>query len=222
MAERTLHVYAVTDRPEASLPPVRGLGDAPLQAVPHDGLAAVCSWSEDVEATPPALWRHEAVAEALMEDRSVLPARFGVAFTSEARLRAELARRRKDLSASLRRVAGCVEIGLRVLRESGPDERRPEAGGRSYLEARLEKRRRAEQIAEELHEPLTSLASASRKRVLQTPRLVLSAAYLVERGRLEALRGEVDRLAGERPELQILCTGPWPPYSFATLDEVGR
>jgi Gas vesicle synthesis protein GvpL/GvpF len=222
MSEPALHLYAITDRPEAELPDVAGLDDAPLFAVRHDGLAAVCSWAEGVEATPPALWRHEAVAETLMTDRSVLPARFGIAFSDKARLQAELVRREDALAGSLRRVAGCVELGLRVLAEpqAEPSGDAP-AGqtGRVYLTTRLEARRRAETLAAEIHGPLARLAEAARERVLLTERLPLSAAYLVRRELVDAFRSEVERLAAERPDIRLLCTGPWPPYSFAAMDE---
>jgi Gas vesicle synthesis protein GvpL/GvpF len=221
MPERALHVYAITDRPEAPLPDVTGLDDTPLCAVRLDGLAAVCSWAEGVEATPPALWRHAAVSEALMEDRAVLPARFGISFSEESRLLGELARREVDLAHSLRRVAGCVELGLRVLAEPEPKQSGDapaEEAGRAYLANRLEARRRAQALAAEVHEPLARLAEEACERVLVTERLPLSAAYLVRRERVDEFRREVERLAAERPELRLLCTGPWPPYSFAGRD----
>jgi hypothetical protein len=221
MPERALHLYAITDRPEAPLPSVIGLDDAPLCAVRHDGLAAVCSWAEGVDATPPALWRHAAVSEALMEDRAVLPARFGISFSGESRLQGELARREAGLAGSLRRVAGCVELGLRVLAEPQPataGDASAEDAGRAYLENRLEARRRAEALAADVHGPLARVAEEARERVLVTERLPLSAAYLVRRERVDEFRTEVERLAAERPELRLLCTGPWPPYSFAEGD----
>jgi hypothetical protein len=44
---------------------------------------------------------------------------------------------------------------------------------------------------------------------------VLRAAYLVDReavGEVARLIAELDR---DHDELHLLCTGPWPPYSFA-------
>jgi Gas vesicle synthesis protein GvpL/GvpF len=221
MAERALHVYAVTDRP-APLPQVEGIAGAPLCAVGNGSLAAICSWGARAEPTEEALWQHEAVAEALMEERTILPARFGIAFFDEARLREELARREEELSSSLRRVAGCVELGLRVLREPNDTKLElagSERSGRAYMRARLEARSRATEAARAVHEPLARLAVASRMRVLMTDRLLLSACYLVRREGLPRFRAELDGLTVEQPELQLLCTGPWPPYSFAEYPE---
>ena len=39
--------------------------------------------------------------------------------------------------------------------------------------------------------------------------------YLVARDDVEGFVAEVERYAGEHPELAVVCTGPWAPYSFA-------
>jgi hypothetical protein len=44
---------------------------------------------------------------------------------------------------------------------------------------------------------------------------LLRAAYLVERARVPAVVETVRDLQREHGELALLCTGPWPPYSFA-------
>ena len=38
---------------------------------------------------------------------------------------------------------------------------------------------------------------------------------LVDRDGVGAFVARVRALQDERPELAVLCTGPWPPYSFA-------
>ena len=221
MPESALHVYAVTDRP-APLPSVEGIGGAPLCAVGDASLAAICSWGEPAEPTEEALWRHEAVTEALMEDRTILPARFGIVFSDEDGLRKDLSARRDELTSSLHRVAGTVELGLRVL--SGDEDPALEAlsqdrSGRAYMQLKLEAHRRATETAASVHEPLADRAVATRLRVLATDRLLLSACYLVGREDVAGFRTEVEKLARERPELELLCTGPWPPYSFAESSE---
>ena len=44
---------------------------------------------------------------------------------------------------------------------------------------------------------------------------LLRAAYLVDREAVEGFVGLVRRLQAAHEDLRILCTGPWPPYSFA-------
>jgi hypothetical protein len=67
-----------------------------------------------------------------------------------------------------------------------------------------------------LHEPLARLAHEA---TLRQHGGELSAAYLVAREDAAAFQQAVARL--ERPpDVMVVCTGPWPPYSFA--GEAGR
>ena len=106
-----------------------------------------------------------------------------------------------------------------------PLEQPPADGsGRAYLMARLEEERQAqawrdqgESLAAELHAALAPLSAQSTSQVLITPRLLLTAAYLVDHDRLSAFRREVKVLIAAYPAVHFLCTGPWPPYSFVTV-----
>jgi hypothetical protein len=53
---------------------------------------------------------------------------------------------------------------------------------------------------------------ASKQRALAAPGEVLRAASLVDRAALPRFRDAVEEL--QRPDVSVLCTGPWPPYSF--------
>jgi hypothetical protein len=39
----------------------------------------------------------------------------------------------------------------------------------------------------------------------------------VQTDTVPAFRDEIERLQRGHPELTIVCTGPWPPYSFAAV-----
>jgi len=241
-----MYLYAITDHPEAPAPSGLGLEGVSLCTLTYRDIAAVASplATAEVPPTEANLWQHETVIEALMADRTVLPVRFGTVLANEAAVQAALAAHYADFVASLARVRGQVELGLRVLwddeeqRSRGAGEQGSErdsplhlrtsapllsGSGRSYLLARLEEerqarawRQQAEALASELHIPLARLARESTQQVLITPRLLLTAAYLVERDRVVAFRREVEVLRTAHPALRFLCTGPWPPYSFVT------
>lgn len=49
--------------------------------------------------------------------------------------------------------------------------------------------------------------------------MVLNAAYLLQTAKREAFSEAVERLAGRHPAIQLHVSGPWPPYSFAGLDQ---
>jgi hypothetical protein len=199
-----IELYAITDDPA---PP-----DPPLRAVRCDGLTALCAPAgpPEPELTPDALWRHDEVAEALMEERDVLPVRFGTLISDEAAAARAVRERQEDLAASLDRVRRAVELAVRAQPRVRDDVVAcgPDSGVDYYMRA---KARRVE-AACLLHEPLAFLA---RECVVQPGPELLRAAYLVDREAVEGFVSLVQRLQAAHPGLDVLCTGPWPPYSFA-------
>ena len=229
-----IYVYAIIDRPTIPVPAVPGLERAALDTLPYRDIGAVVSLSTISKAPPieANLWQHETVVEALMTDHSVLPVRFGMIFPDEGAVQAVLRTRYAEFTAGLKRVRGYVELGLRVLWvQDGdppltPDQQLPPSlgSGRAYMLARLEeecklqvRRERANALAEDIHTPLARLAAESTRRTLITPRLLLTAAYLVKREQVAAFRQEVEMLSSTYPEVRLLCTGPWPPFSFVAV-----
>jgi hypothetical protein len=210
-----LYLYAVTDRPELPLPDRAGPdGVSGLHRLVYREIAAVVSGIATVSVSPTEanLWQHEGVVEALMEDRSVLPVRFGTVLADEAAARTVLSSHYGDFVDSLVWVRDRVEIGLHVLWED-IDQTLPT----SHRPAVTRIPQRAETLAGELDRPLARLSVESTYQVLTTPRMLLTAAYLIDRDRVAAFRQAVKDLAMNSPDLRFLCTGPWPPYSFVAL-----
>jgi hypothetical protein len=222
-----LYLYAITESPTE--PDLAGLRRAPLRAVGEEGLFAIVSEHEDLEirAAEDDLWSHEGVVEALMDRGSVLPVRLGSVMTDEAAVLRSLRERRRELELALQRVRGAVELGVRVAMraedlDEPPCERAAETTGpgTAYIQARLRRERRGRDLAARIHEPLASLARASTLRLSAPERPMLNAAYLVDRGRIEDFTARVEELDAHS-EAMIVCTGPWPPYSFSSA-ETGR
>jgi Gas vesicle synthesis protein GvpL/GvpF len=183
-----IELYAITDHPGPPLPDV-----APLRVVPIDGLAGVYTAASDTEVSPEALWRHEEVVEALMADRDLLPVRYGTRLDDEAAVARALEERRDELAAALDRVRGAVELSVRAAA--------PGTAGH-------------DRTAKIVHEPLSALARASVEGTPHPPEL-FRAAYLVEHDAVARFTEAVGRLQDANQGLSLLCTGPWPPYSFA-------
>lgn len=202
-----IELYAITDHPGPPLPDV-----APLRVVPIDGLAGVCTTASDADVTPEALWRHEEVVEALMADRDLLPVRFGTRLDDETAVARALEERHEELAAALDRVRGAVELSVRAAAPGVPEL--ADAGGSDYLRARARAAAEHDRTAKILHEPLSALARASVEAPPHPPEL-FRAAYLVEHDAVERFTATVAQLQSANPGLSLLCTGPWPPYSFA-------
>jgi hypothetical protein len=215
-------VYGICEQPGTPPPFDPGVAGAPVEGVREGALLAVISRHADEVGDPAidSLLVHERVVERIMADRAVLPMRFGTQLPGEGALREMLATRQQELLALLDRVRGRIELAVRARRS--PEAAAPKARvatGREYLEAKLRSGRLTERAAAAVHEPLAALAVAVDRRRVSEPGELLRASYLVEEAVLPQFRAAVERLQRAQPELAILCTGPWPPYSFVGADE---
>jgi hypothetical protein len=214
-----LYLYALSE-PPTSAPDLLGLDEAPV-AVEHVGeIDAVVSVVDRVRVDPSeqAILDHARVVDRLAEaNAAVLPARFGRGFVDAAALRSAVGERSADLARALDRVRGCSELALRVL-APGDGAKAPAGSGGEYMRARLDDQRRTARLADELHEPLSALARDATRSVGAGSELVLSAAYLVPREAIEEFKTRVAELGAGHPGVTLACTGPWPAYSFATVE----
>jgi Gas vesicle synthesis protein GvpL/GvpF len=214
-----LYLYAFSPHP-TKLPRTPGIAEAAVAAESFDGIDAVVSVLEAVAVEPSeesVLAHARVVDELAASNDAVVPARFGRGFADRDSLRAAVLERLADLEAALERVRGCVELGLRVFAPAGHEAVTP-ASGREYMVGLLERSRRDERVAEELHAPLAAIAREATKSLRATPKLLLSAAYLVPRADVVRFREAVQAQQEEHVDLSLACTGPWPPYSFATAE----
>jgi hypothetical protein len=142
-----------------------------------------------------------------------------------------------DLARVLDRVDGRYEWSVKVIRPPDPEPvpaaaSRPTSGAAYLLQKRTQGDQRAAQDAETLlaaqrvHDDLSGLSAASRLLSPQDPRLtghhgtmVLNAAYLVDSSQGDAFAERVQRCAQVYESVQIDVRGPWPPYSFAMLEQ---
>jgi hypothetical protein len=127
--------------------------------------------------------------------------RFGTRRPEPDSVREALAQRRDELLAGLDRVRGRVELAVRAMEP--PD---PAPDGRVYLARRRK--------AAVLHDSLSVLAVAACRRPRRAADELLRGSYLVERPALETFNAAVETLQREHRELSLVCTGPWPAYSF--------
>jgi hypothetical protein len=183
-----IHLYAFATGLR-SLPAAGGVGGAPLATCVLGNVTAVVSPEDEERERPQAALEHGLVVEALRECAvAVLPVRFGERFASETALVEQVAPRLERIERQLRLVAGCVEIGVRL-----------PADDDALGELRDELGPRARDVA------VARRGTPPRDDV----------GFLVARSDVERFTGEVQRFVDRHPELTVLCTGPWAPYSFA-------
>lgn len=210
-----IHVYAFADDLR-SLPAIRGIDGAPLECVSVDDVFTVYSRREgpaSAERVREEALEHGAVVDALVrESAAVVPVRFGEVAEDAEALQDSVRARVGSIRRSFDRVRGCVEVGLRVWGE--PETISTATTGSDYLRAHAGR----QHVVDALHTDLERCARDVRPD--NPPRIgseLFSAAYLVEAERLGEVAAVVNRFGGEHPELTVVCTGPWAPYSFGEV-----
>jgi Gas vesicle synthesis protein GvpL/GvpF len=232
-----------------------GVGGGRVSFVEEGVLTAVVGAVAAADLTPPqngeqeAAWleaavrAHEYVLERSFEPGPVVPMRFATTLREEADVRALLRERETELVASLERLAGTREWGVkgslrdpaalaRRVREARGDlvaEER-ELDGRSSGASYFARKRLDQEltlagdalVAESVrlaHELLAAAAVDARLTATRQPRskrIWLNGAYLVAETEDEAFRAQVVELDRDHAEFGVRyeLTGPWPAYNF--------
>lgn len=211
-------------------------------AVDEFGESALRHNLEDVDWLNSTARTHNQVVEAVAEQAAVVPMGLATVFYGDDRVRACLAERAGLFGELLDQVAGRTEWGVKAYAEltaAEPESAGPANTGRpgaAYLRRVRERRDSAERAkqdavrqAGEVHAALAELSAQARTHRPQSRELagyrgvmVLNGAYLVDDSRGEEFTGAVHELAGEHTALRLELTGPWPPYSFATVQHEGE
>jgi hypothetical protein len=179
---------------------------------------------------------HHAVVDALAAAGSVVvPFRLFTLFSSEDTATTTMRANRAAMGRAFDRVRGRQEWVLRIgrpetARANPNDSASPttSTSGTSFLQAKADAKREAaarkQRIKEDAaaaFEALEQLADAARTRPIDPQgNLLLDAAFLAPAARVEAMRETLTRHAARllRDGCPVSLTGPWPPYSFASLD----
>jgi hypothetical protein len=180
---------------------------------------------------------HDAVIQAVTARGPTAPLRLATICLDDEGVRRRLDEWFYALQQILDRVDGRMEWSVKVL---APPEQVPvgapaggDLGGADYLrrkrataEARAEAEAVAARVGDEVHDALSSMSVASRRLPPQDPRLtghvgtmLLNSAYLIAADDSEAFTSRVTELATSYPTMEVSCVGPWPPYSFAMLEQ---
>jgi hypothetical protein len=202
-----IEICAITEEP----PPVLPESDE-LRTVSSDGLVALCTPAQEQALTPELLWSREEMLERWMEHCDLLPVRYGTRVEDEAAVARVLGERRGELAEALERVRGSVELSVRVLEPEAAKEPETPATGADYLRTRM----RHAEVANDVHAALEPFARVGKRNAGRAAGELLRAAYLVDRDAVERFVERVAELQRSKPQLRLLCTGPWPPYSFTS------
>jgi hypothetical protein len=184
---------------------------------------------------------HEHVIESVMKSHTIIPMSFGTVFRTDDDIKEVLRSIYPSLKDVLEQMSGKVEFGLKVTwdRDQIVEElkRQDEEIHRFHMEitkkhlqstylARMQLGRMIDkalvetssQYVREIYEALRSVCVASRDNKPIGEKMIMNAAFLIERQRETEFDAAVNRVAkrfGNR--LNFRYTGPWPPYNFVNI-----
>lgn len=238
------YIYCVIEAREAhDFGPI-GIGTGSrVYTVHYQNLAAVVSDTpiRIYDPTRENVLAHELVNETVMREHTVIPVSFGTIFRTDNDIVELLRSTYQAFDDVLQKMKNKIEFGLKVLwdrdrvvarlEESDEEIRRLKeeitgnAQGSTYfarmqlgrlIEAGLE--RAAAQYVMDIHESLRPVAVASRSNKPIGDRMMMNAAYLVERAREAEFDDAVRALSSKYEDvLAFKYTGPWPPYNFVNI-----
>ena len=220
-----------------------GLGAEPAEVytIARGDLAAVVSDAplEVLDPTRDNVLAHQRVNETVMKQHTVLPMSFGTVFKTHDDV-IELLRSASDaFSDVLTKMEAKLEFGLKVvwdrdaiireIEQEDEDIRRVKAElqahkGSTYF-ARMQYGRlvdaalqaKSERYVADTFAALRNASVASRSNKLIGDRMILNAAFLVNRRDAREFDRCVKALGARYDKLTYKYTGPWPPYNFVNI-----
>lgn len=193
---------------------------------------------EDLRWLETVARRHDDVVQAIARRGPAAPMRLATICHDDDAVRARLEEWHGGLVKALDRVVGRGEWSVKLIVPSEPDatpataDAAPAESGAAYLRRKKEQVQRrttshdqSVETANRAYSELAELAVASRRLQPQDPRLTgldgtmtLNAAFLVETEEETVFQRRLHDLEHEVAPTTVQFAGPWPPYSFATLE----
>ena len=236
-------LYSPDPRQHADLAEIEGLDGSAVYAVPYQDISAAVSdiGSHPLKLSNEVALNYESIIERIMEKYPLLPMRFGTLVKDEGEVGALLQKYYADFVNNLQHVQGTLEYGLKLLwdveqvksqirtlykTENGKGFGRvnEDSPHHQYLLKKFKEHhvedalmKHAESIIAQIHPPLQELSVCSTFKKMITPKIILNAAYLVEREQQETFIHKVEELHEKERDVKFLLTGPWPPYNFTEI-----
>ena len=218
-------------------------GSRKVYTVHHKDLAAVVSDTPIVlyDPTRENVLAHEFVNETVMREHTVIPMSFGTVFRSEDDVTELLRSTYQAFSDVLDTMRDKIEFGLKVLWDRDraianlekenveirrlKDEISRHSASSTYF-ARMQLGRLIDSALEDMgtryvadiHSQLRDVAVASRANKPIGDRMLMNAAFLVERSMEQAFDDRVKEASRKYEDLlSFKYSGPWPPYNFVNI-----
>jgi hypothetical protein len=192
-----------------------------------------------LDSTRENVLAHERVNEIVMRDHTVIPMSFGTIFKTRDDILELLRSAYEAFNDVLNKMQDKLEFGLkvlwdrdeivRVIEHEDEDIHRLKTEissqkGSTYF-ARMQYGRlidtalqqRSERYVAEVLQRLRDVSVASRINKAIGDKMIMNAAFLVQRDQEQAFDHRIKEIASQFDKLTFKYTGPWPPYNFVNI-----
>jgi hypothetical protein len=244
MSPQGEYIYGIAEEPHFKRFSFPGIGNADVYTINYKRTAAIVSDIEfsEIDPTRKNVQAHTITQEELMKEYNLLPMGFGMVATGEGEVRSLLENNYDGLLGELHRLAGRIEVELKVFweQEAVMKEIQGESQELSRLKAKLnvasspvevrnlmvEGGKLVENIvsdwktryAEMIYSILQKLSYEAKMNDPMGIKNLLNASFLIEKSRESEFKEQVYELdARFQGKMNIKYVGPLPPYNFVTL-----
>jgi hypothetical protein len=238
------YIYGIIEEAKPMRFSFLGVGDAEVYTINHRELAAVVSDTalEEIDPTRKDVRAHTVVQDEVLKNCSLLPMGFGMIADSKDDVLKLLEKNYQGLSRELVRLAGKVEVELKVFWDQEAMMRQLEGGNREL--DRIKERIRAASSPVETQRLLMQAGKLVERVVLDwkakyaqraynnlkqfsvDARLnnpigvknILNASFLIDKSKESEFQKEIYKLDAEyQGKVNFKYVGPLPPYNFVQL-----
>ncbi|WP_298784753.1 GvpL/GvpF family gas vesicle protein [uncultured Marinococcus sp.] len=183
---------------------------------------------------------HQDTVARVMEEYDVIPMSFGNVLEDQKEVFALMEKLKDQFDEIFPKIRGKMEVGLKIIgkkewlneqirQEPGMEDLRKKTDTKgknaSYYErmqlgesAQKFMIRLHERFEEEVFQPLAQIANAAKSNEVINERMLLNAAFLIDKENEEDFDAKVNEIFNEWNEhADFKYTGPWPAYNFIDL-----
>ena len=237
-----LSVKNKSDKLDSLLTEIKGISAGDLSVVSFEEIVAVAGeiHKASLVANNENAIEYAGVIEALAQQFTLLPVRFGSSMAADDSIRQMIERNYSDIQQNLQKVENKYEFGLKIFCDSEkmtaelqaksvaetktpgvPDPLIKNSVSRDWVNRKLKEHRLEElllsyvdSVISEITEHLLQFNAVSKFKKMASPANIIDAVFLLGKDKKEALIHTISELQRKHASLTFVLTGPWPPYSF--------
>jgi hypothetical protein len=217
------------------------LENRPVFTIHHQNVGMViCPVEDEVLPSRDNLFAHQAMISKIMEKYDVIPMSFGNVFSSEEDILYITKHLYDELEKLFPQLENKIEVGLKIIaHQQWIEEQLQKDTVIQALKKEITKKSDAaafydkiklgelaqiffhslqEKIENEVYFPLSTIANSSKLNPLMTEKMLLNAAFLIDRANEEEFDLKINELYTIwKDQVEFKYTGPWPVYNFVNI-----